>query len=219
MSRISILTPRNRQVYLQLQAFDAAYLEALRSADAETTHHFVTYFTQLIHIKLWSGYRSRQLSDDICQETFARVFRIVRSPEGVRHPERLGALVNSVCNNVLLESLRACDRHPQIDEQFAPPARASTPDPEQCLISKERSEQIQLVIAELPERDRRILRALFFEEQDKDEVCAEMGVGRDYLRVLVHRAKALLRNRMLGRPTSKGARPGGQPAANQKSGS
>jgi RNA polymerase sigma-70 factor, ECF subfamily len=30
---------------------------------------------------------------------------------------------------------------------------------------------------------------VLLEDRDKDEVCAELGVSRDYLRVLVHRAK------------------------------
>jgi RNA polymerase sigma-70 factor (ECF subfamily) len=41
----------------------------------------------------------------------------------------------------------------------------------------------------LPERDRRLLREVFLEERDKDEVCRDFGVDRDYLRVLLHRAK------------------------------
>jgi RNA polymerase sigma-70 factor (ECF subfamily) len=33
------------------------------------------------------------------------------------------------------------------------------------------------------------LREIFLEEKDKDEVCRDFGVDRDYLRVLLHRAK------------------------------
>lgn len=184
---------------MQFETFDAVYVDALRSADAETERHFVAYFSQLISIKLRSGHRSRQLIEDVSQETFLRVFRILRSPEGVHFPERLGALVNSVCNNVLFESLRACDRHPAPSEERERPLRAESPDQETLLLLKERMDLVRVVIEELPPRDRQILRAVFFEERDKDEVCAEMGVTRDYLRVLVHRAKSLLRDRTLGR--------------------
>jgi RNA polymerase sigma-70 factor (ECF subfamily) len=31
------------------------------------------------------------------------------------------------------------------------------------------------------------------EEKDKDDVCREMGVNREYLRVLLHRAKQTFR--------------------------
>ena len=41
----------------------------------------------------------------------------------------------------------------------------------------------------LPKRDRDLLRAIFLEEKEKDTVCREFGVDREYLRVLVHRAK------------------------------
>jgi RNA polymerase sigma-70 factor (ECF subfamily) len=37
------------------------------------------------------------------------------------------------------------------------------------------------------------LRAVFLDERDKDEICTELGVDRDYLRVLLHRAKASFR--------------------------
>ncbi len=48
---------------------------------------------------------------------------------------------------------------------------------------------VRRILAKLGERDRDLLRAVFLEERDKDEVCEELGVGREYLRVLVHRAK------------------------------
>jgi RNA polymerase sigma-70 factor (ECF subfamily) len=33
------------------------------------------------------------------------------------------------------------------------------------------------------------LQAVFIDERDRDQVCREYGVDRDYLRVLLHRAK------------------------------
>jgi hypothetical protein len=45
------------------------------------------------------------------------------------------------------------------------------------------------VLAKLPAKDQKILRAVFFEQRDKNEVCMELGVSREYLRVLLHRAK------------------------------
>jgi sigma-70-like protein len=48
---------------------------------------------------------------------------------------------------------------------------------------------VRRVLAKLPEKDRKILQALFFEQRDKNEVCMQLGVSREYLRVLLHRAK------------------------------
>ncbi len=48
---------------------------------------------------------------------------------------------------------------------------------------------VRKVLEGLPEKDRRLLHALFIEDRDKDEVCREFKVDRNYLRVLLHRAK------------------------------
>ena len=44
-------------------------------------------------------------------------------------------------------------------------------------------------VALLASVDRQILRLIFLEERDKDEVCRIFQVNRNYLRVLLHRAK------------------------------
>ena len=43
------------------------------------------------------------------------------------------------------------------------------------------------------QRARDLLAAIFLEEKEKDEVCQEFGVNREYLRVLLHRAKTRFR--------------------------
>jgi RNA polymerase sigma-70 factor (ECF subfamily) len=71
----------------------------------------------------------------------------------------------------------------------------SAPTAETQLISEERQFAVRRVIESLAPRERDLLSALFLEERDKDHVCAEMGVTRDYLRVLVHRAKSQFKAR------------------------
>jgi RNA polymerase sigma-70 factor, ECF subfamily len=58
-----------------------------------------------------------------------------------------------------------------------------------AVAAKQMGEKVREILEELPERDRRLLREVFLEERDKDEVCRDFGVDRDYLRVLLHRAK------------------------------
>ena len=58
-----------------------------------------------------------------------------------------------------------------------------------ALAAQQMQEKVREILADLPERDRRLLREVFLEERDKDEVCRDFGVDRNYLRVLLHRAK------------------------------
>ncbi|HWM84536.1 MAG TPA: sigma-70 family RNA polymerase sigma factor [Kofleriaceae bacterium] len=154
--------------------------------------HFTTYFGQLMLIKLRHRLRSRHAIDDVRQETFLRVFRILRSEPGVRQPEKLGALVNSVCNNVFLETCRT-RRHEELPDELR--EAAASDDALDGLITEEQRREVQRVLDELPERDRRLLRAVFLDEASREEVCAEFQVDRDYLRVLLHRAKESFRAR------------------------
>ena len=174
---------------MQFQAFDAPYVERLRSGDFRTQEHFVAYFSELIQLKLRSRLRTPQAIEDVRQETFARVFTALRSPGGIRQPERLGAYVNSICNNVLLEQYRSNSRATSLEDEPDPDLPDPVTDVLGAVAAKEMEEKVRQILDEMPERDRRILREVFLEERDKDQICRDFGIDRDYLRVLVHRAK------------------------------
>ena len=91
---------------MEFCAFDKSYLERLRAGDFRTEQHFASYFGALIQIKMRSHGRSSEDMEDIRQETFIRVFKALRSEGGIREPEKLGAFVNSICNNVRSEFYR-----------------------------------------------------------------------------------------------------------------
>ena len=183
--------------------FDSDYLARLRNGDPETERHFVAHFSNVIRLSLRYRLRSWQLIDDIRQETFLRVLNFVRSDRGMEHPERLGAYVHSVSLNVMMELLRASTRHPPMPEDaHAMADRRSSP--EGAAITSERKELVRAVLTELPEKDQLILRSIFLDETEKSEVCDRFQVSRDYLRVLVHRAKLKFRDALdrsgAGRP-------------------
>ncbi|HEY7096775.1 MAG TPA: sigma-70 family RNA polymerase sigma factor [Terriglobales bacterium] len=173
---------------MQFQSFDDAYLERLRAGDRPTEEHFGAYFSALIQIKLRSRLYSAEAIEDVRQETFARFFAALRE-ERIRQPERLGAFVNSMCNRVLFEHYRSTSRHNSFDEEEQENLVAPGTDLLMALSAKQTKEKVREILEKLPERDRRLLREVFLEERDKDEVCREFGVDREYLRVLLHRAK------------------------------
>jgi RNA polymerase sigma-70 factor, ECF subfamily len=179
--------PRVRS--LQFQSFDQSYLDRLRAGDFRAQEHFGAYFGTLIQIKLRSRLKSPEAIEDVRQETFTRFFVALRDGRVLR-PESLGSYVNSICNNVLLEHYRAGSRLDSLDDEEKPrefPAKGT--DLLTILASKEMEKKVREILEQLSERDRRLLREVFLEERDKDEVCRDFGVDRDYLRVLLHRAK------------------------------
>ena len=182
---------------MQFETFDSAYVERLRSGDFLTQEHFVAYFSRLIHLKLRSRLRSPQDIEDVRQETFVRVFAALRKEQGIREPERIGAFVNAVCANVLRERYRLPSGEPIEDGHAEIPDKGV--DMIDVIAFKQTQEKVREILDELPERDRRIIKEIFIEERDKDEVCRDYGVNRDYLRVLLHRAKKAFKSHYLSK--------------------
>lgn len=173
---------------VELFAFDKDYVDRLRGGDPATGQHFAAYFGQLLRIKLRARMIASETVDDLRQETYIRVVAALRREGGVRQPERFGAFVNSICNNVLQEHYRASSRSQPLEDSHLERPDQNV-DLEGQLVTKQCRERVRQVLEEMPARDRDLLRAIFLQEKEKDEVCAQFGVDREYLRVLLHRAK------------------------------
>jgi RNA polymerase sigma-70 factor, ECF subfamily len=191
--------PVRTETRLQFQTFDANYIEALCAGDLRVQEHFVGYFTELIHLKVRSRLQSRQAQDDVRQETFARVLTTLRKESGLRQPERLGAFVNTVCNNVLFEHYRSSSRHQSIDADDQPELPAGGASVHDVVAARQLKDKVGEILGSLSARDRTLLRAIFLEERDREEVCREMDVDGEYLRVLLFRAKKSFKSEYLRR--------------------
>lgn len=184
---------------MQFESFDAGYIESLCAGDLGTEEHFVGYFTELLHLKLRSRLQSPHAIEDVRQETFARVLRVLRSDSSIRQPDRLGAFVNTVCNNVLLEDYRSSSRTQSIDEEGQPELVSRGADVLDLVAAKQLKAKVHEILLELPQKDRELLKAVFIDERDRDDVCREFGVDREYLRVLLYRAKQEFKSEYLKR--------------------
>lgn len=173
---------------LEFYIFDAAYVKRLADGDPATESHFSVYFGKFILLKLRARRLSPALAEDVQQETMFRVLKALRQGSGVSQPERFGAFVNSVCNHVVLEFLHKESRHPSVPENSPEPADERV-DMDASMITQQRKQIVGEVLDGLSSKDREILRLVFLEENDRDEVCRKLGVGSEYLRVLLHRAK------------------------------
>ena len=179
-------------VFLELFPFDKPYVDRLRAGDPCTEQHFASYFGQILDIMLRARYLSPERVDDVRQETLVRVIATLRQEGGIRQPERFGAFVNSVCKNVLREHFRDWQRTQPINQDHLEPPDKVV-DLEGVLISHETKDKVREILAEMKQRDRDLLRSIFLEEKGKDEICREFGVDREYLRVLLYRAKERFR--------------------------
>jgi RNA polymerase sigma factor (sigma-70 family) len=167
-------------------SFDEDYLRRLGARDPVTEAHFVAYFSERLRITLRARGVDAHTIEDVRQETFCRVWVAVQAGN-VNNPQGFGSYVHSVCRHVLSEIRRIDYRNQHDSLEFT-----DVPDEklglEELMQLREHGNLVRTVLAELPERDRHLLQARFFEDRDNEEVCGDFGVDRDYLRVLFHRA-------------------------------
>lgn len=182
---------------MELFPFDDEYVDRLRKGDRETEEHFHSYFRDLLFCKLRRRLTSAHAIDEVRQEVFLRV--LGRLGE-LRDARKLGAFVNATCNHVLMEYYRAESRAESLEEgsDFAVDSNADA-----AVDAARMRTRVRRVLAELDERDAEILRAVFLDEIDKDEICRRYGVDRTYLRVLLHRAKERFRAMYLRRRSGR----------------
>lgn len=183
---------------LQRYQFDRAYLERLATGDPDTEQHFTGYFGDLLTMKLRSRLRSPAAVEDAKQETFVRVLSALRRRDGLQSPGALGSFVNSVCNHVLFELYRSGARTTVLEDEVQQSLPDETAGADARLAVAEERSHVRQVMASLPEKERELLRWLFFDELDKDEICRRLNVDRSYLRVLLHRAKLRFRTEYAG---------------------
>ena len=122
---------------MNFETFDASYVNKLRAGDAPTEEHFIAYFSELILLKLRPRLRRPEQIEDVKQETFFRTLSLIRSEGGLRHAERLGPLVNSICNNVLMEQYRTSNRVEALEDETAERLVENGPSALNMVISEE----------------------------------------------------------------------------------
>jgi RNA polymerase sigma-70 factor (ECF subfamily) len=177
-------------------AFDSEYIDRLVAEDPTTERHFTKYFGELLSLKLRGRLSSPALVEDARQETFVRVLTTLKQRGGLQRPETLGAFVNSVCNNVLFEMYRSGKKTIPVDDEAPEPADDESPDAEAALMREQDCARLRRALQALPQKDQDLLRWLFLEERDKDDVCRRLQIDRGYLRVLLFRAKLKLREQL-----------------------
>jgi RNA polymerase sigma-70 factor (ECF subfamily) len=126
--------------------------------------------------------------DDIVQETLTRFIKAGQRHQ-IRNTDEFGAFLNGVCRNVILEYRRRVRRDPAVTEDGEIPERGVRPDAEIL----EMRDAIDNGLAELSDRDRTILRALYLDGKDKDEICRDWNMSDAQFRVVLFRAKERFR--------------------------
>lgn len=141
---------------------------------------------------LRSELRDYALADDVCHDAFRIVLeRLARRP--LEDPARLDSYLMQTARHLVIEHRRrnvrrrtATGQQEVLDRMIYP---QDDPSAAQQLEFCARAVRRLLQEMQLP-RDREILVRVYLYDQDKDQVCRELGIGEEHYKRVLHRARA-----------------------------
>lgn len=140
------------------------------------------------------------LAEDLCQETFRIVIERLRT-KGLEQPELLNAFIRSTARNVAIGEYRKHTRRKtEADTDAVERAGGPEEDPERIVDRAEHGELVHQVLDELnTDRDRDILYRFYIAEEDKDAICADLGLSTLHFNRVLFRARQRFKELYLAR--------------------
>jgi len=134
------------------------------------------------------------VAEDLYQETFCIVIEKIRQGD-IREADRLSGFVCSVARNRVIKYFQRLPRHESLTDTTEAahlPHHAS--NPLEQLLRKENADIVRQVLKEMPnERDIQLLFRYYLAEDDKEKICADLGLTALHFNRVLHRARARYR--------------------------
>lgn len=144
-----------------------------------------------------------ELASDLLNEAICITWEKWRTGQ-IAHPQQIAGYVYQVALNLLRNWRRSTAERP--DRRADPRtldslAGVSPEEPvEQALASK----VLRIVDGITPLRDRAVIVRFYLEEEDRDSICADLGMNREQFTKILHRARRRLRELLESRGVNSG---------------
>jgi len=130
------------------------------------------------------------VADDLYQETFCIVLEKIREGD-VREPEKLPGFVCGVARNQVIKHFQRAARQERLtetEEAVSLPCQAH--DQLEELLRKESADIVRQILKEMTnERDVQVLFRFYLAEDDKEQICADLGLTGLQFNLVLHRAR------------------------------
>lgn len=170
----------------------------IRTGDRSAEEAMVRRYSRGLLFLLRRKTGDEELAKDMRQETFRRALETLKS-SNLKRPERLAAYLRGIANNVVLEGWRQTDRRkatPDLDAVDA--AVDDRPGPFENVTREQTAQIVRTLVDELRvDRDREVLVRLYLRDEDREEICADLGIDSAHLNRVLFRAKQRFRDLLL----------------------
>jgi RNA polymerase sigma-70 factor (ECF subfamily) len=165
------------------------WMRRIIAGDADAETELVRRYKEGVSIIIGQIVHNSSITEDLCQETFKITLHKIRAGH-VREPERLSGFIRGVARNVAIDYVRKM-RQLTNQEEIGKAEQIPDPQPDQFenLWRKEKADIVRRTISELKvERDRQVLSRYFLAEEDKSQICADLGLTSKQFNSILSRA-------------------------------
>ncbi|HTD24666.1 MAG TPA: sigma-70 family RNA polymerase sigma factor [Terriglobales bacterium] len=172
----------------------ADLVRRILAGEPSAEEELVCRYTRGVTIIVRRIVKDPSVTEDLCQETFRLVLEKVRRGD-LREAERLSGFVCSLARNLAIDYFRQAARRETLEDMEATrPLPDPAPDQLSLLLQKEKAKAIRQVLKELKsERDREVLYRFYIAEEEKDQICADLGLSSLHFNRVLYRARERFR--------------------------
>jgi RNA polymerase sigma-70 factor (ECF subfamily) len=140
-------------------------------------------------------YLARQVGsqdvEDRLNQTFSIVVEAIRRGDQ-REPQRIMGFVRTVARRQVADHIEKAVNNRQRESELVPDFGVvhQRQSPEELAMTRQKAELIKAVLAQMPERQREVLRRFYLYEQTPEQICTEMLLTETQFRLMKSRAKA-----------------------------
>jgi RNA polymerase sigma-70 factor (ECF subfamily) len=172
----------------------AALVSAIAAGDARAEADFVRLFQPGIRALVRRHARPADpIVEDLVQDVIHQLIRRLRA-SALHDPLALPGYVRSTVVLTVQAEYRRRGRRGENAAAVSVDSLQGSDDPIAAAQREQMNSSVRTLLAELPtERDREILRRFYLQENDRDTVCAALGIDPDHFHRVLHRARQRLK--------------------------
>lgn len=198
-ARLVHTRPMARPQTLESTPGDIATLAPrVAGGDVAAEAEIVARYSRGVRFLLRRMARDPELAEDLHQETFRVVLERLRAG-GLDNPQRLDAFVHATARNLFIGDYRKrLRRDTHGDPEHLERTVDSRPGQLSTFLRREKAAAVRRAIRELDsERDRQLLYRFYIAEDDKDAICADLGLSSLHFNRVLFRARQRMKEILL----------------------
>ncbi|MDD4644677.1 MAG: sigma-70 family RNA polymerase sigma factor [Bacteroidales bacterium] len=176
---------------------DYALVQKARSGDQHAYAQLLSRYWDSVYFMILKMAHNKDDAEDLTIEAFGKAFKFINNYE----PEfAFSTWLFKIANNNAIDFLRkqrtktiSIDSQGRdADEDNPVQLQSDTPDPEEVMIQKQKTELLKLIITELKPRYSRLVQLRYFEEYSYEEIAETLNLPIGTVKAQLFRAKELL---------------------------